>query len=530
MWEKRQSSAAVSCYAEALQSFRTGQWEQARKQLARVFVLDAENLQGHLLEAYIYRAQQQPVAEVRSLVELLRLLSVEPQAEERQLAAEAYSLLGAAFSMLGKNQAAKDAFVQSARLEIETKQKLAEYSNAIFVSNYLAEERPEAWKELYAAYGALLPEPVFGPDIYHHKRLRIGYLSADFRQHPVAYLVCALLQYYDKNQFEVYCYAANPADDMTARLQQWGTQWRDVQGQEMAAIAEMIRLDEIDILMDLSGHTNQNLLPVLAYRPACIQISGIGYFNSTGMQAVDYFLSDIYCAAGRENPAMFTEKLLVLPHTHFCFSLLHPMPEAGEAPCRRNGYVTFGCFNNFAKVTDQMLQLWGQILMQLPTARLLLKHRLFDTQEGRQYVFRRMQRCGIPRGRVDFEGLTEDYLHAYHRVDIALDTYPYVGGMTTFEALYMGVPVVTLYGERHGTRFGYSMLKNIGLAELANAAAGDYRNCAIRLAQNLAMLSRLHCELRTRVEQSYLMDSKRYVEDMEHLYIESFCGSKAGGK
>ncbi len=272
--------------------------------------------------------------------------------------------------------------------------------------------------------------------------------------------------------------------------------------------------------MELGGHTGSYALPVLAYRAARVQISGIGYFNSTGLAGCDGFLSDIYCAP-EENSPYFTERLLRLPHTHFCYQPYKEFPEVVPPPCLKKGYITFGSFNNFAKVNDGMLLLWGEILAKVPDARLLLKHKLLGTEEGLAYTIRRLEKLGLPLERIELRGYSKDYLQEYGDMDIALDTSPYPGGLTTCDALYMGVPVVTLCGNRHGARFGESFLRNLGLGELSAASKEQYAALAAALASDYEFLALLRGRLRRMMQESPLMDSRAYMRDVEDLYRNS---------
>ena len=313
----------------------------------------------------------------------------------------------------------------------------------------------------------------------------------------------------------------NQKDDiLTGELRKLAVSWRDIRTKNWEDAARIIRDDEIDILFDLSGHTANNALPVLAYQPAPIQMCGIGYMSSTGLANVDYFLSDIHCAAAETSP-FFTEKLLRLPHTHLCYTRPRPFPDIlSLPPCRRGRYVTFGCFNNFAKITDAMLALWRQILNRVPGARLLLKHRIFAGKEGRRLVDDRLRRAGIDPGRVAGRDFTDDYLSEYNDIDIALDTAPYNGGLTTCEALYMGVPVVTLAGTSHGSRFGKSLLTNAGLAGLVANTPADYVDIAVELAASPDVIAGLRRRLRPMIAASPLMDRQGYVREVEAAYTQ----------
>ncbi|MGM9579896.1 MAG: hypothetical protein ACI3U2_01510 [Anaerovibrio sp.] len=525
--EIRESLSAVfSLYDRALALYHNNELVQALAVLDKVQGLASDWLRPLLLQAYIWRKMNCPVQEMNVLQDLLvRAGEREKQSEsDDDMVAEAWSLLGEVLAKLGECSLAVDAFLQSSRMERDIKKKREEYSNAIFAANYCSDVSDERWQELYAGYRQLLKDivplklPLSEADRYSHEKIRVGYLSADLRSHPVAYFLRPLLEFYDREQFQVYLYRSNVEQDgVTERLQGWANCTRYIADMEDEEAAGQIATDEIDILVDLSGHTKGNRLPVLAYRPAPVILSGIGYFNSLGME-IDGFLSDVYCSPQETQPA-FTEKLLRLPHTHFCYSQFEKFPAISEQMVwERNGYVTFGCFNNFSKVTDEMLLAWQKILCRCPGSRLLLKHKLFDSEEGRQWAITRMQRLALPVERIELRGFSAGYLQEYNDVDVALDTYPYTGGLTTVEALLMGVPVVSLYGNRHGTRFGLSFLCNIGIAALASADLGEYVQLACGLAADRELLAFLHDNLRSMVQKSPLLAGRNYVRDVEDLY------------
>ena len=343
-------------------------------------------------------------------------------------------------------------------------------------------------------------------------------MSADFKSHAVKAWSFSLLTGLDKNLFEIYCYSnTREPDEVTALFRSAAKNWRDIKDLTDEQAAQLIREDEIDILFDLSGHTGGNRLGAAAYRPASVQMSGIGYMNSTGLDCFDYFLSDVYCA-GDEN--YFTEKVIKLPHTHICYESPTESKPADAPPCLKNNYVTFGCFNSFVKITDSILDTWKKILDAVPDSRLILKHKIFKTEDGRKFVAERLVNLGIDVARVEMRPFSDNWIYEYNDVDIALDTFPYTGGVTTCEALYMGVPVVSLYGDRHGTRFGLSLLKNVGLGELAVDSYNDYVNRAIMLAKDWELLSILKKNLRTMMKKSPLMDSASYVREVEEAFIK----------
>lgn len=354
------------------------------------------------------------------------------------------------------------------------------------------------------------------------RKLRIGYISPDFRLHAAAYFFMPLVRDFDAASFEVTCYARGKRDRVTSLFRQKGVRWKDVSRLSARDAARLIERDGIDILVDLAGHTQGSGLPVLARRPAPVQLTAIGYMATTGLRAVDYFLSDIYCSPWDMGARGFSEKVLRMPHSHLCYApVLRDMPKSGgEAPFVRNGCITFGSFNNFSKVSDDMLALWRGVLERMKGARLVVKSKICSIAAGRKIVKERLQRFGIPLAQVELRPYSPDYLEQYADIDIALDTFPYTGGVTTCEALYMGVPVITKAGGTHGSRFSTSILENAGLSQLVARGDMEYVRKAVELADSPDILRRLHRDLRAHVEASPLMDAKGYMKDLEDIYRE----------
>ena len=354
------------------------------------------------------------------------------------------------------------------------------------------------------------------------RKLRIGYISPDFRLHAAAYFFMPLVRDFDAASFEVTCYARGKRDRVTSLFRQKRVQWKDVSRLSARDAARLIERDGIDILVDLAGHTQGSGLPVLARRPAPVQMTAIGYMATTGLRAVDYFLSDIYCSPWDMGARGFSEKVLRMPHSHLCYApVLRDMPKSGgEAPFVKNGYITFGSFNNFSKVSDDMLALWRGVLERMKGARLVVKSKICSIAAGRKIVKERLQRFGIPLAQVELRPYSPDYLEQYTDIDIVLDTFPYTGGVTTCEALYMGVPVITKAGGTHGSRFSTSILENAGLSQLVARGDMEYVRKAVELADSPDILRRLHRDLRARMETSPLMDAKGYMKDLEDIYRE----------
>lgn len=435
----------------------------------------------------------------------------------------AYSILANLERKLARPREAAGHYLKSVEYKTLATGSLADYSNYLFNLHYLNE--PQSLMLAAAQkYGEMLSQV----EQYSHKphgraKMRIGYISPDLRFHVAAFFSYALLKDYNRERFEVYCYTNCIEDSASAEFASWVDGWRNVRGLAPAEIARIVYEDEIDILFDLAGHTAQNMLPVLACKPAPVQLSGIGYFDTTGLPAVDYFLTDHYLdPEDGGNEHYFTEKLLRLPQSHFCY-MWHDAPgEVGEAPCLAKGFVTFGCLNNFAKVTDEVLRVWAKILRQVQGSRLHLRAQIFNSEYGRKLAFARIEAAGIDLARVEAYPFAPDYLKDYHEIDIALDTWPYPGGGTTCDALYMGVPVVTLAGERHNSRFGYSLLMNMGLAELCTFSEGEYAERAVSLAEDKECLKALHKKLRPMMERSPVMASGPYVAAVEQAYAEIY--------
>ena len=383
----------------------------------------------------------------------------------------------------------------------------------------------EALFAMHCLYGSLFRSIVPYTHIRSKKqglrKLRIGYLSPDLYEHVVTNFSVQLYAAYDKRRFEVYLYhLGDIANEVTEWLQGMVDGFRHLPTQSAQEIAAQIYADDIDILVDLSGHTNKGCtLQVMAYKPAPVQVSGIGYFNTTGLAAVDYFLTDDYCDPPG-NEKFFTEKLWRLSHSHFCFT-----PSEDVLHCRsqwqRHESVVFGSFSNFFKLNDELLTLWLRIIRQVPGSRLLLKNVRPELREVEKMALR-MQKLGYQEAEFVLRPGTKYYMDEYFDMDIALDPYPYPGGGTTCEALYMGIPVISCYGTRHGSRFGYSLLKNIGLEELTANTAEEYVERAVMLARSPELLTELHHNLRAIMLASPVMDAKNYVEEIQAGYEQMY--------
>lgn len=370
-----------------------------------------------------------------------------------------------------------------------------------------------AWGE---AIEALCPPFAHPAPAGGEGRLRIGYLSPDFRKHSVGYFFRHLIRCHDKERFEIYCYAnQHVKDEFTDAIRAAATQFRVVARLGDRELAARIREDGIHVLVDLAGHTHLSRLEALAYRPAPVQVAYLGYPNTTGLRRVDVRLSDPYAD---EDASLYTEALLRLPQSFLCFGAFSQRPLPPEPPCRRRGQVTFGSFNNLAKITPAAVRAWAAILKHCPGARLLLKAHGALSACVRQHLTEAFARCGVDPARLEFADRvpsTEDHLDFYNRVDVALDTFPYQGTTTTCEALWMGVPVVTLVGAPHRQRVSYSILRNLGLEETIAHTEEEYIETALRLARSPQALARLRREIPPRLRASILCDPPRFTRQFE---------------
>jgi protein O-GlcNAc transferase len=391
---------------------------------------------------------------------------------------------------------------------------------------YFAEHRH--WE---ARHATPIPVPPHDNDRDPDRRLRVGYLSADFYDHSLGTNIAGLIQYHDHAEVEVHCYAElERPDDMTRHIRVTANHFVETQGLDDAALAERIRADRIDVLMILAGHTARNRLTVAARKPAPIMVS-YGDFSTTGLAAMDYWLTDPIVHPPDATQELFTERLMRIP-----MMVLHrPIdvaPPVSALPAPERGHVTFGSYNNPAKIGRSVISLWARVLARVPESRLILKYRtVFEIADVRDRIHRLFAEQGIPPGRVLFIGGNPNrarHLGLVGEMDIALDPFPFNGCTTTFEALWMGVPVVTLAGTRFLGRMGASFLTHLGLPDLVAADADAYVEAAAKLAADLPRLADLRLTMRERILASPLCDGPAYARSIEAAYRvawREWCGA-----
>ena len=488
---------------------------KARECWTRVKEIAPQNAQIRFLAVYIAYNEGQRVTLIDDIISLI---------EDDSMASyrgKLYNLLGQCWRQLGEPEKCMEAYRKACVYETDLHEKRMNYSNYLFNSHYVNMPDAKRYKEMLAGYASLYKKQEFMHRLPcyagNERKIRIGFLSADLHRHVVLCFAYSLIANYDKHKFEVYVYSTGQDDDYSGKLAECVDEWRNIAKFSPVEKAKIIYNDEIDILMDLGGHTKNNCLEVMALKPAPIEVSGIGYWASTGVLQIDYFLGDVWLDKIEEQD-FFTEKILRLPQTHFCYMPLAYADLPKLSAFKRNGYITFGSFNNFTKVNGNVLSVWREILLQCADAHLLLKADIFNKKDTAEYAKRKMEQAGLPMERIETRGTTRDYLPEYGDVDIVLDTFPYPGGGTTCDALYMGRPVVTLCGEHHGSRFGYSIICNLGMKELVADSESDYIRLAVSLADDKELLAVLHRDLRHILAKSPLMDRTAYQQQIEEVW------------
>lgn len=435
--------------------------------------------------------------------------------------ADAHANLGKLFLEQGRQPEAESHFRQAVALA-PTNHTL--HSNLLLCLNYSDRiSRPDVYRAHLEWAQRLPPRSVPPPSINadRNRKLRIGYVSPDFVTHSVAFFIEPILREHDRSGFDIYCYSNSPVSDQTTeRLKALPVQWRDIYALSDAQAVDVIRRDHIDILVDLAGHTSNNRLPLLHEKPAPIQVTYLGYPNTTGLQQIDYRITDER-ADDATAQHFHTETLARLPRCFVCYQpppnsdVLDPLPPA------RPHSVGFCAFNNLAKLTDEIVAAWAAILSTTPDSVLYLPGAIIRSDDARQRWLQPFARHHVDRERIVWLERAQsvaDHLNRYRLADIALDTYPYNGTTTSMDALWMGLPVVTLVGASHASRVTYDLLSRIGLERYAAASRDEYVDIAVRLAQHGPRNVADRHDLRRTLADSELLDAKGMAASLEHAY------------
>jgi predicted O-linked N-acetylglucosamine transferase (SPINDLY family) len=400
------------------------------------------------------------------------------------------------------------------------------HSNLLYTLNYHPAYDAEAIHAEHLAWAQRHAEPLTHASEPHAKgrdvdrRLRVGYVSPHFFEHAVNFFSQPILAAHDHERCEIYCYSdVEKPDDTTRVLERHADHWREVQGRTDAEVAEQVRADGIDILVDLTGHiAGGNRMLLFARKPAPIQVTYIGYQNTTGMSAMDYRLTDAYSDPPGETDRYHTEQLERLPTTFFCYQPSSDAPAVGTLPAEQNGFVTFGSINAFTKVTPQVLETWAEILLQVPESHLVIRAEM--TPSLRQRLAKVFADRGIAPERLELVNRLPRprYLELIARLDIALDPFPFNGHTTTCDCLWQGVPVITLSGQTYASRFGGSGLATLGMHDCITRSREEYIRATVALAADRQRLSAYRATLRDRMAASPLLDFHSFTRNLEAAY------------
>jgi predicted O-linked N-acetylglucosamine transferase (SPINDLY family) len=507
-----------------------GHIDEAMERFARATKLDPTDARGHVNLGFALRSGGRFEESARSFRQALK---IDPEL------VEAHNNLGVVLQMQGELEPAMKAFERALMF---APSELYIQSNYLTCLNYQHEAVPEKVFEQHRRWAELVQgadwtkSAVDEGQLDSERRLRIGYVSADLRYHSVAFFITPIIERHDREKFEITCYAnvATP-DAETQRIRELSDHWRDITSMSNAEAADLIRFDGIDILVDLSGHTLGNRLPVFARKPAPVQVTYVGYPNTTGLDTVDYRLTDVMTDPPGWGEHLHSEELIRFDDGFLCFQPLQSCPDIREvaASDRSDGFV-FGSFNELLKVTAPTVIAWCDILERVAGSQLTIKGTTLEDEGTRQRVRDRFSERGIDPARLRLIGRTatlEEHLELYNGIDVALDTFPYNGTTTTCEALWMGVPVVTQCGRSHASRVGLSLLTQVGLDDLVTDNAEDYVERAVGLADDHGRRRQLRGELRDRMRDSSLMDAERFTRKLEAAYRDMWrraCSARKG--
>ncbi len=491
---------------------RQERWEQAATLVRRALELDP-----HLAKAQMH---------LGSILELQGQLNeaetwLRRAVEEQPDLAEAYHNLGAMLVRQGRLDEGIAAFEKA--LAAKPDQPISS-SAILFALQYQQGATLAKLASAHADFDARYAVPLRGTWRPHENQvdldrpLRLGFVSADFGPHPVSYFLIRPLEHLDRRKFETWCYCDHARSNPMPRLRAAATQWRSSGRWSDQQLADQIRADRIDILFDLAGHTAHNRMLLFARKPAPIQITWIGYEGSTGLKAMDYLLADRHEIPESAEPYI-TERVLRMPDGCFCFDPPAEAPPVSPLPALSRGTVTFASFNNPAKLTTDVIALWAAVLDRVAGSRLVLKYRWLDTPEVGGRIAGMFAEHGVEPSRLEFLGRSSyaEMLRAYDRIDLALDPFPFNGGATTCDALWMGVPVITWPGETFASRHSLTHLSNVGLTETIARDREEYLDIAARLAADLPRLATIRAQLRPQMAASPLCNGRRFAENLMPL-------------
>ena len=397
---------------------------------------------------------------------------------------------------------------------------VAAHSNCLLAMHYCQGQTAASLYELHKAWDEDHAQefqslwPTHSNSRASDRRLRVGFVSPDLGRHPVGYFTVGLFEHLLKEEVQIIAYSDRSPDALTERIRAATDEWNETAGISDEALADKILTDNIDILFDLTGHSANNRLLVFARKPAPVQVSWAGYVGTTGLSAMDYYLSDKFSTREEEEP-FYSEKVIRMPDSWLCYTPPNYAPAVGPSPYKENGYITFCSFSNPAKINDATLSVWSKIISAIPNSILLIKYGGIDSNANRKRLESNFEKNGINLSRLILEGKSPhaELLARYNDADIALDPFPYSGGLTTTEALWMGVPVITLPGDTFASRHSLSYLSVLGFPELIAKTEAEYVEIAIDFATDTDKLVNLRATLREKMSTSPICDYENFAKN-----------------
>ena len=513
---------AIACNALGAAFQNQGRYGDAEKQYRLALQIDPKYPDAHLNLGICFRLQaklDEAATHYRKAIQL------------KPDYAKAYNNLGNVLKDLGLI----DEAALSYRRAIESLPSYSDaHSNLLLTEQYRLGHTSESLFELHREWeqfhGSIYKEswPVHANVANSERKIRIGFVSPDFNRHPVGYFVVGLLRYLDKSQFQSFCYSNGDADQLTEQIRAATDSWQNVAGLTDQDLATQIMSDAVDILVDLSGHSAKNRLLMFARKPAPVLVSWAGYVGTTGLGAMDYLVSDQYSTPEAEEP-FYQEKIIRMPEGWLSYTPPSYAPPVSPLPAGLHRHITFGSFCNPAKINDQVISVWSEILHRVDNSHLFIKFKYFDLERNQRWLRSAFESNGIDERRLILQGFSphDQALACYSEVDVALDPFPYSGGLTTLESLWMGVPVVTLSGDTFASRHCESHLRTLGRAEWVALNREDYVAKAVGLTGDLHRLAEIRAGLRDAMKYSALCDLERFAAGFGQLMRtvwQNWCG------
>lgn len=498
-------------------ALRARDFESARACYSRIVELQPSDAAAHFALGNVFAAE---IAFEQARDAYLRAVVLAPEL------AGAWGNLGNVYKYLGEFSTAIDCYSKEIELEPDPLRRSRRHSNLLLSLHYDSGLSPRAmfdahcnWGDLYARpyYPAATPAPTPWDS---SRKLKIGYLSGSMNGQIVGHFLLNVFAHHDRARFEINVYSSTQSEDeFSRRLRAHCQAWVDISKLDESAAAQRIRADSVDILVDLDGHSPTGRPLVVACKPAPIVVEWLDWFDTTGIRVVDYIVTDPYTTPA-DSPQLFVENVVRLPHSRFCYAPPEQAPPIAPLPCVARGHVTFGSFNRQDKIHPELLRIWSRLLHAVPDARLLLKNRALQVPAVAARVREAFARLGTEQERIELRGPSTHtaMLAEYADVDLALDTFPYNGGLTSFECLWMGVPIVTLASERMVGRQTAAMQQLLGLDDWIAASPDAYLDLAAGKARDQESLARLRATLRQRMAMSPLCDAARFTRDLEDAY------------